>query len=113
MLKNYFFLGINAIMIAGQILIIFFGSSAFSVVVINGNQWAICVIVAAFSLPAAVIIRYIPDEFVRVCWNHSVVFFTPAVNGLIRGWHAIPRREKKSKKSTDEEKGKSPEVTVS
>lgn len=112
MFKNHFFLVINSIMIAGQILIINFGSTAFSVVPISGTQWAICVVVAAFSLPAAVIIRYIPDEFVGVCWDRSVVFLTPAVNGLARAWDAIPKREKKSKKSTDEEKGKSPEVAM-
>lgn len=109
MLKNYFFLGINAIMIGGQILIIFVGSTAFSVVSIDGTQWAICVVVAAFSLPAAVIIRYIPDEFVGACWDRSVIFLTPVINGLVRAWQAIPRREKKS---TDEEKGKSPEVAM-
>lgn len=98
-------------MIAGQVLIINFGSTAFSVVSISGTQWAICVVVAAFSLPAAVIIRYIPDEFVGVCWDRSVVFLTPTVNGLFRAWNAIPRREKKSK-SSDEEKGKSPEVAM-
>lgn len=113
MFENYFFLCINAIMIAGQILIIFFGSSAFSIVTIDGTQWAICIIIAALSLPAAVIIRYIPDEFIGVCWDRSVIVFTPVVNGLDRVLRAIPRREKKSKKSTDEEKGKSPEVTMS
>lgn len=105
MLQNYFFLVINSIMIGGQVLIIFVGSTAFSVVPIDGTQWAICVIVAAFSLPAAVIIRYIPDEFVGACWDRSVTLITPILD---RAWRAIPKREKKA---TDEEKGKSPEVT--
>lgn len=105
MLKNYFFLGINFIMIGGQVLIIFIGSTAFSIVPIDGTQWAICVVVAGFSLPAAVIIRYIPDEFVGACWDRSVAFITPV---LERVWRAIPKREKKA---SDEEKGKSPEVT--
>lgn len=97
-------------MIGGQVLIIFVGSTAFSIVSINGTQWAICVVVAAFSLPAAVIIRYIPDEFVGACWDHCATFFAPVVNGLESAWRAIPRREKKVKGVADEEKGKAPAV---
>lgn len=112
MFKNYFFLGINAIMIGGQVLIIFVGSTAFSIVPINGVQWAICVVVAALSLPMAVIIRYIPDEFVGDCWDRSVIFFNPVVKGLESAWRAIPKRTKSTKDNADEEKGKAPEVTT-
>ena len=47
-------------MIGGQILIVFVGGAAFSVRRINGVYWAISVIIGAFSLPVAVIVRLLP-----------------------------------------------------
>jgi Ca2+-transporting ATPase len=46
-------------------LIIFVGGHAFSVARLNGGQWAVCLILGLISLPVAVIIRLIPDEFIR------------------------------------------------
>ncbi|KAH8144385.1 uncharacterized protein LAJ45_11631 [Morchella importuna] len=106
MFRNYFFMGINCIMIGGQVGIIFVGNQAFSIKPINGTQWAICIVIAFLSLPAAVLIRCIPDPFVGACWDKLVIFFAPVMSGLERVWRAIPRREKKEKKPTDEEKGK-------
>jgi Ca2+-transporting ATPase len=62
--RNWFFIGINFVMIGGQVMIIFIGGQAFSVTELNGIQWAISIILGAISLPVAVIIRLIPDEFV-------------------------------------------------
>lgn len=62
---NYFFIGIQFIIVGGQILIIFVGGQAFSVVRLNGQQWAFSVILGLGSLPAAVLIRLIPDDLIR------------------------------------------------
>jgi Ca2+-transporting ATPase len=62
--RNWFFIGINVVMIGGQVMIIFIGGQAFSVKELNGIQWAISIILGAISLPVAVIIRLIPDELV-------------------------------------------------
>ncbi|KAL7276871.1 plasma membrane calcium [Rhizina undulata] len=59
---NWFFIGINLVMIGGQVMIIFVGGTAFSVVRLNGVQWAISLILGVLSIPVAVIIRLIPDE---------------------------------------------------
>ncbi|KAF2473848.1 calcium transporting P-type ATPase-like protein [Lindgomyces ingoldianus] len=64
---NYFFIFINCIMIGGQIMIIFVGGHAFSVVRINGAQWGYSIVLGALSLPVGVIIRLIPDEAIRRC----------------------------------------------
>ncbi|KAF8249298.1 calcium-translocating P-type ATPase [Wilcoxina mikolae CBS 423.85] len=61
---NWFFIGINFVMVGGQIMIIFVGGKAFSVTPLNGIQWAISIILGAISIPIAVIIRLIPDEFI-------------------------------------------------
>jgi P-type Ca2+ transporter type 2C len=65
--NNFFFIGINCIMIGGQIIIIFIGGRAFSVDRINGAQWAYSIILGAISIPIGVIIRLIPDELIRKC----------------------------------------------
>ena len=51
-------------MVAGQVMIIFLGGSAFSVTHLNGPQWGYSLVLGALSLPMAVIIRLIPDPFV-------------------------------------------------
>ena len=62
MLKNYWFVGIQFIIVGGQCLIMFVGGQAFSVHRINGPQWGYSIVLGALSLPVAVIIRLIPDE---------------------------------------------------
>ena len=65
--RNYFFIGIQFIITAGQILIIFVGGAAFAVTKLNGPQWGISLILGLLSIPMAMIIRMIPDELVRKC----------------------------------------------
>jgi P-type Ca2+ transporter type 2C len=66
-LQNKFFIAIQMIIVAGQVLIVFKGGAAFSVNTngLNGPQWAICLVLGFLSMPIAVVIRWIPDEFVR------------------------------------------------
>jgi P-type Ca2+ transporter type 2C len=61
--RNYFFIIINAIMVAAQVAIAFFGGEAFSITPINGWQWAVCLVLAALCLPWAVAIRVFPDAW--------------------------------------------------
>ena len=64
MQRNYFFIGIQFIIIAGQIMIIFVGGAAFSVRTLNGAQWGYSIVLGILSLPIGVIIRLIPDELI-------------------------------------------------
>ncbi|KAI9677071.1 MAG: hypothetical protein M1817_006910 [Caeruleum heppii] len=63
--RNYFFIGINCVMVAGQVMIIFIGGRAIQVVRLNGAQWGISIVLGACSMPVAIVIRLIPDELVR------------------------------------------------
>lgn len=63
---NWFYWIVNAVMIGGQILIIFVGGRAFSVIRISGTNWAIAIILGALSIPVAIIIRLIPNAFIRI-----------------------------------------------
>lgn len=65
-LRNKWFVGIQLIIIGGQVLIIFVGGQAFSVKRLDeGSQWAVSIVLGAISVPIAVIIRLIPDGFIR------------------------------------------------
>ncbi|SCO48133.1 probable calcium P-type ATPase NCA-3 (Ca2+-transporting ATPase) [Fusarium fujikuroi] len=103
--RNLFFILINAIMIGLQIGIIFIGGRVFDIDTdgLNGVQWAISILIAAFSLPWGVLVRIFPDE-----WFAKVVyFFAPpfvwAYKWMGRGWARFMRLFRKSKKADDEE----------
>ncbi|KAL2835528.1 hypothetical protein BJY01DRAFT_223458 [Aspergillus pseudoustus] len=64
--RNYWFIGINCIMVGGQVLIIYVGGAAFSVTEITGMQWGVCIALAIGCLPWAVVLRLIPDKPVGI-----------------------------------------------
>ena len=63
--RNYFFIGIQFIIVAGQVMIVFVGGAAFSVVRQRGAAWGIALVLGLLSIPIAVGLRYIPDAWVR------------------------------------------------
>ena len=65
--RNYFFIGIQVIIIAGQIMIIFVGGQAFSIHRLNRAQWIYSIVLGFLSIPVAAFIRLIPDDFIRRC----------------------------------------------
>ena len=69
------FIGIQFVIVAGQVMIIFVGGQAFSVTPLNGTQWGISLVLGLLSIPIAVIIRLIPDELIRkvipVMWTRK------------------------------------------
>jgi Ca2+-transporting ATPase len=64
--NNYYFITMNIIMVAAQVLIAMYGSTAFSIVRINGNQWAISVVVAVLCIPWGCCIRIFPDAWFEI-----------------------------------------------
>ncbi|CAL5870662.1 uncharacterized protein PFLUO_LOCUS4902 [Penicillium psychrofluorescens] len=70
-LKNKWFIGIQFIIIGGQVLIAFVGGAAFSVSRLDkGSYWAVSLVLGAISVPIGIIIRLIPDEFIRKLIPH-------------------------------------------
>ena len=63
--RNWFFIGINLITISGQVLILCLGGSAMSTIPLDAKQWGISIMLGAISLPVAVLIRLIPNDFIR------------------------------------------------
>ncbi|KAF3022343.1 plasma membrane calcium [Penicillium rubens] len=89
--RNWFFIGINIIMVGCQALIANYGGVAFSIVPINGVQWAICIVVAAFSLPWAMVIRTFPDPWFAAIAHVVGKPFVIVYHPLSRGMHWIWR----------------------
>ena len=63
--RNWFFIGIQFIIIAGQVMIVFVGGSAFSVERLSGPQWGYSVALGFLSIPIAILIRQIPDHWIQ------------------------------------------------
>lgn len=62
--RNYWFIGIQFVIVGGQLMIIFVGGAAFAVTRLNGPQWGYSIVLGLLSMPVAIIIRLIPDELV-------------------------------------------------
>ena len=82
--RNYFFIGINAIMIGGQIMIIFFGGMAFQIRRIGSTQWAICICCALPCLLWAVILRCIPDKYAVALFTFATNLYLAIARPIIR-----------------------------
>ncbi|CAL5867567.1 uncharacterized protein PFLUO_LOCUS1786 [Penicillium psychrofluorescens] len=91
MFRNYWFLGINAIMIGGQVMIVYVGGEAFGVTPLNGVLWAVCLICAIGCLGWAVILRLIPDRHFGVVFNAVVDSLTFILRPLLHGCRAVAR----------------------
>lgn len=72
MFRNYWFLGINCIMVGGQVMIVYVGGAAFGVTALSGIQWAVCIICALGCLPWAVVLRLTPDRPIELALNAVV-----------------------------------------
>jgi P-type Ca2+ transporter type 2C len=92
-LKNYWFLGINVIMVAGQIMIVFVGGTAFGITRIDGVQWAVCILCALPCLLWAVLLRLIPDAYFAIVFEAvtgAVAFvWRPVRQGLHFVFHPV------------------------
>ncbi|KAK4235640.1 Ca2+-transporting ATPase [Achaetomium macrosporum] len=85
--RNHLFMLMMAIMVAGQVLIVFVGGAAFVVVRLNGVQWAISLMLGFLSIPVGILIRLVPDGWLRAC---------------VRRVPSLPRWRRKTRE-TDEE----------
>lgn len=69
--KNYWFCAIFLVMVGGQALIVNVGGTAFQVTRINGQLWAISIIIGLISLPIGAFVRLLPTApFERFAIRH-------------------------------------------
>ncbi|CAI7580512.1 unnamed protein product [Penicillium glandicola] len=91
MLRNYWFLGINAIMVGGQIMIVFVGGQAFNVTPLTGTLWGVCIICSIACLPWAIVLRLIPDYHFGIVFNGVVGGMAVVLRPVSKGCKAIGR----------------------
>ncbi|KAL4945017.1 hypothetical protein BDV06DRAFT_185794 [Aspergillus oleicola] len=104
--RNYWFMGINCIMVAGQIMIIFVGGEAFNVREITGAQWGICLACAFGSLPWAIVLRCIPDKPIGIGLDAVTAAVGFVMKPIGRAFSAIGRPFKRAmRKRQNKNKG--------
>ncbi|KAK9451888.1 uncharacterized protein V1518DRAFT_409830 [Limtongia smithiae] len=108
--RNFFFMGIAAIMCGGQVLIMFVGGNAFSIERITGPMWAVSLVIGFVSIPVGVFLRIcIPDRVAyaiykpvgivfRFIWGYISTFLSAIWKGIMFFWPF-----KKEKADSDEE----------
>lgn len=94
MFRNYWFLGINTIMVGGQVMIVYVGGQAFSVTRLSGTLWGVCIVCAIACLPWAIVLRLIPDRHFGVVFNAVVGGMAFVLRPLNRGCKAFGRMVK-------------------
>jgi Ca2+-transporting ATPase len=87
--RNYWFIGINCIMVGGQIMIVFIGGAAFGITRINGWQWAVCLGCALPCLLWAVLLRLVPDAYFDVVFNGVVEAIKAILAPVSKALHLI------------------------
>lgn len=107
--RNQFFIFINCIMVGLQVAIIFVGSRAFQINPggLDGTQWAISVVLGAFSLPWGVLIRVFPDSwfavFAETVGGPLVVLYDFISRGWARAKRVFKKQGQEEAKGSDEE----------
>jgi Ca2+-transporting ATPase len=96
--RNYFFIGINCIMVGLQVAIIYIGSRAFQISPkgLDGTQWAISVVTAVMCWPWAILIRLFPDPWFAAIARVFGKPFLVVYNILGKAWNATLGRMFKS-----------------
>ncbi|POS70561.1 plasma membrane calcium-transporting ATPase [Diaporthe helianthi] len=97
-LHNPWFLGVQALTIAGQVTIVLKGGEAFQVAPITPAQWGFSILFGFLVLPIGALIRLVPDQVVVVIAHKLSPILTPI--RMIRKRKA----EKKKTKAKDAEK---------
>ena len=87
--RNAFFIIINIIMVAGQVMIIFVGGAAFQIKRINGTQWAICILCALPCLLWAIVLRYIPDRYAAAVFGFANKVWLALARPVLKGLKAV------------------------
>ncbi|KZN91814.1 Calcium-transporting ATPase [Penicillium chrysogenum] len=91
MFRNYWFLGINTVMVAGQVMIVYVGGQAFSVTRLSSTLWGVCIVCAIACLPWAIVLRLIPDRHFGIVFNAVVGGMSFVLRPISKGFKAIGR----------------------
>lgn len=66
--QNPWFIFVQAVTLAGQIIIVFVGGQAFHTVPLTGAQWGWSILFGFLTIPLGSLIRLVPDQLVFKLW---------------------------------------------
>ncbi|KAL2827072.1 hypothetical protein BDW59DRAFT_60195 [Aspergillus cavernicola] len=107
--RNYWFIGINCIMVGGQVMIVYVGGEAFEVRELTAIQWGVCIACAIGCLPWAVVLRCIPDKPVGIVLDVVSAAVGFVMRPVGRGLAAIGRPVKRLIQRKNKNKNKDAE----
>lgn len=82
-LRNPWFMGVQLLTLAGQLVIIFKGGEAFDTVPLTGAQWGWSLLFGLLTIPLGALLRQVPDHYVLALFRLlTCVFF--ALTKLLR-----------------------------
>jgi Ca2+-transporting ATPase len=113
--RNPYFIGIVALIVGLQVMIIFVGGRAFAIKPggIDGTQWAISIVVGFVCIPWAVAIRYFPDPWFAAIVRVGGKPFVVVYRACAKGAEACGRLfQKKKADEKDVEAGPAPPIVV-
>ncbi|KAK0631152.1 hypothetical protein B0T17DRAFT_241918 [Bombardia bombarda] len=87
--KNPFFIAINIVIVAGQVLIVTYGGAALSVTNLTAAEWGASLLLGFLSIPIGILIRLIPDNLIRWCMgrNPSKATAAPPAVEEVSSWN--------------------------
>ncbi|KAI6434302.1 hypothetical protein MCOR21_002354 [Pyricularia oryzae] len=95
-LRNPWFIGVQCLTFAGQMIIIYKGGQAFQTVPLDGPQWGWSMLFGILTIPLGVLIRLTPDRYAGKVFH----FFGQGLRFLWRGVLVfVPSRWSKRKRS--------------
>ncbi|GJC92986.1 calcium-translocating P-type ATPase [Colletotrichum higginsianum] len=74
--QNPWFMLVQSVTLAGQIIIIFFGGEAFHVVPLTATQWGWSILFGVLTIPVGIGIRLIPDWILFKSWGFCFFFLS-------------------------------------
>ncbi|CEJ88560.1 hypothetical protein VHEMI04753 [[Torrubiella] hemipterigena] len=96
-LRNPWFLGVQALTCVGQFVIIFKGGEAFNTVPLTGAQWGWSILFGIITIPLGALIRQIPDRWVLSLFRAIRSVWRVLISPLRACWGRVwTQRRKKS-----------------
>ncbi|SPO05168.1 related to calcium P-type ATPase [Cephalotrichum gorgonifer] len=96
-LRNPWFLGVQCLTLAGQMAIVWKGGNAFDTQPPTGSQWAWTVLFGVLTIPLGMLVRQVPDKYVRTLFHALRSAFLavtrPAMKLLPKRWRKWEEEE--------------------
>ncbi|PKS05478.1 hypothetical protein jhhlp_008856 [Lomentospora prolificans] len=90
-LRNPWFLGVQCLTLAGQMVIVWKGGKAFDTHPLTGSQWGWTVLFGIITIPLGMAVRQVPDKYVQAFF-HAIkrgllAVFGPLAKLVPKRWH--------------------------